>query len=640
MIAGSAWLLPALPAAAAVLLLLFGRRLRSAAAWLAVLMTAVPTALASWMLVQEHDQLGRVTERSHTIASLGPLSVHASTTVDGLAALLCVVVTVVALLVQVYSTAYMREDSRYPSYAAFVSLFTAAMLVVVLSGDLLWLLVGWEVMGICSYLLIGHHWEDKPNTDAAISAFLVTRFGDLGFTAGLATLAVSAKSTSIPVVLQAHYSHITLVVASLLVLMGVIGKSAQFPLQTWLPDAMAGPTPVSALIHAATMVAAGVYVIARLSPVVLSTAAAANFLAVIAAITMLFAALCAFAQDDLKRVLAWSTVSQLAYMYAGLAMGNTGAGIAHLVTHAAFKALLFLAAGCVAHAVGSTLLSAMGGLRNGSRVVLVSMTIGLAALAGVPFLSGFVSKDAVLESAWHAAHDGADVAVLSWAGWVVLISGLLTAIVTAAYCTRTWIKVFGGPARRAASHPVPVAMTAPIALLSIPAAGLGFVLLHSWLTPMLAPLKGDYGFFAYAPLDGSVAVHTLIHQGGFEIKGEWLLISAAAVLIGFLVSYLASRGETLRDPARVLGPLRPWFRDGMRMGELYVRVFVRPIRERLAPAVGTADRLLVDGSVVGVGRSASGLGGLLRRSQTGNVQLYITVALVGILALAVGAVAL
>ena len=639
MIASEAWLLPAIPGAAALLLLLFGRRLGARGAWLAVLMTAVPTVRAIWMLVQEHDHVGRVTERSHTIASLGTLSVHASTYVDGFASLLCVVVTVVALLVQIYSTAYMRDDARYPSYAAFVSLFTAAMLVVVLSGDLLWLLVGWEVMGICSYLLIGHHWEDKPNTDAAISAFIVTRFGDLGFTAGLAVLAISAGSTNIQTVLGAHYSHTTIVVASLLVLMGVIGKSAQFPLQTWLPDAMAGPTPVSALIHAATMVAAGVYVIARLSPVVLSTAAATCLLAVIAAITMLFAAVCAFAQDDLKRVLAWSTVSQLAYMYAGLAMGNTAAGIAHLVTHAAFKALLFLAAGCIAHAVGSTLLSSMGGLRNGSRVVLVSMTVGLAALAGVPYLSGFVSKDAVLESAWHAARNGGDVTVLSWAGWVVLVSGLLTAVVTAAYCTRVWIKVFGGPARKAASHPVPLAMTAPIALLSIPAAGLGLVLLNTWLSPMLAPIGGDYGWFAYAPLNGKVG-YFAAHLGRFEVKKEWLLVSAAAVLVGFLISYLGSRGETQRDPARVLGRLQPWFRDGMRMGELYIRVFVRPVRDRLAPTVATADKVFIDGSVVGVGRSASGLGALLRRSQTGNVQLYITVVLVGILALAVGAVAL
>lgn len=633
MIAQSAWLLPALPAFAALAVLVAGPQLGTRGAWLAVLATLVPTVLSIWMLLQTIDRLNHALTSApviaaHRIATLGPLSVSASTRVDGLAALLCVVVTVVALCVQVYSTAYMRDDSRYSSYAAFVSLFTAAMLIVVLSGDLLWLLVGWEVMGICSYLLIGHHWEDKPNTDAAISAFIVTRFGDLGFTAGLAVFAIGAGSTSISTVLGATYSHTTLVVGSLLLLMGVVGKSAQFPLQTWLPEAMAGPTPVSALIHAATMVAAGVYVVDRLAPIALTGASSAT-LAVIASITMVFAALCALAQEDLKRVLAWSTVSQLAYMYAGLAM-HSNAGIAHLVTHAAFKALLFLAAGCVAHAVGSTLMSKMGGLRRGMPLTFISMTVGLATLGGFPMLSGFVTKDAVLESAWSARETGV---VATWAAWLVLVAGVVTAVITAAYCVRVWLRVFAGRAPKGVRpHDPPLAMSAPVLFLTIPSAFVGLLLTGHWFEVLLF---GDPT--TAVPLEG---VSFTGVQGGVQVQLSWALVSSAAAAVGAGTLFLVWRAAPHRDPARILGRSQAFIRDGMRMGELYVRLFVRPLRDRFAPTVATIDRRVIDGGVVGTGRSAVGLGGLLRRTQTGNVQLYITVLLVGVLALAVGAVAL
>src|SRR5947209_9822213 len=298
---------------------------------------------------------------------------------DALSATVAVAVGLVALCVQVYSTAYLAElpddpveqaPTRYPAYAATVSLFTAAMMTVVHADDLVLLLLGWEVMGACSYLLVGHHSERAAARAAAVKAFLVTRVGDLGVLLAVVLLLAAAGTTSIPALLAAapRLPAATTTAAALLLLAGAVGKSAQFPLHTWLPDAMEGPTPVSALIHAATMVAAGVYLVARLLPLYLAAPGALQVAAVVAAITMLGAALAALAQEDLKRLLAWSTISQVAYMLGGVAVARAANASApamlHLLSHAAFKALLFLVAGCVVHLAGSTLLADMGGLRR------------------------------------------------------------------------------------------------------------------------------------------------------------------------------------------------------------------------------------------------------------------------------------
>ncbi|HMA47451.1 MAG TPA: proton-conducting transporter membrane subunit, partial [Frankiaceae bacterium] len=382
-----AWLMPALPALAAAALMLSGRRQPARGAWLACGATGASLVLSCLVLARVLPRPGRVVETSQVIATAGPVTVTVGTRVGGLAAVVAVMVCVVAFLVQVYSVGYMRADPRYPSYAGYVSLFTAAMLIVVLAADLLELLVGWEVMGFCSYALIGHHWEERTASDAAIKAFLTTRFGDLFFTVGLFVLGIGAGTFRVSGVLAAvgegRLSHGELTAAGLLLLGGVAGKSAQFPLQTWLPDAMAGPTPISALIHAATMVAAGVYVVALLYPVVVASAVTVDVLALVAAVTMLFGALAACAHDDIKKVLAWSTVSQLAYMTGGLAVGGWAAGLFHLLTHAAFKALLFLGAGAVIHAVGTNSMHAMGGLRRPLPLTFACTTVGLAALVGL-----------------------------------------------------------------------------------------------------------------------------------------------------------------------------------------------------------------------------------------------------------------
>ncbi len=487
-------LLPFLGAAAA---LLCGRAAPGFVRPLAVLPTLAAFALT--VLVAVEQGTGPATDAGTRLTPTGSVPVDLALHLDGFSVLIAVLVGLVALCVQVYSTGYLRDDPRYTSYSALVSLFTSAMLIVVYSGDLIMLLVGWEVMGICSYFLIGHYWETSEARDASLKAFLTTKLGDVPFLIGLFALADQTGTFRINGILTAAVAgdihHPTLI--ALLLLAGVAGKSAQFPLHTWLPDAMAGPTPVSALIHAATMVAAGVYFVARLLPVFELSAAALAVLAAMAAATMVGSALCALAQDDIKRVLAYSTIGQLGYMTGALAVGNRDAAVFHLLTHGAFKALLFLGAGVVIHASGTNSLAAMSRMRDlRARVpdAMWTMGIGLAALAAVPPLSGFFSKESVLRAAEHAA-DGHQAGVPSGVGWTVLVAGLVTAPLTGAYATRLFLLAFRGSGAEtpAAHHRVPVVMNAVLWVLAIPSLALGVTVgvLPRWfdgtaLTPTLA----------------------------------------------------------------------------------------------------------------------------------------------------------
>ncbi|MDX6741695.1 NADH-quinone oxidoreductase subunit L [Actinocorallia sp. A-T 12471] len=539
-----------------------------------------------------------------TIPTGGP-EISVGVSIDGLAALLGVLVGIVALAVQVYSVAYMRDEPRYSSYAAFVSLFTAAMLLVVYASDLLVLYVGWEVMGICSYFLVGHHWEEKTGSRAAVKAFLVTRIGDAGLLLGVIVLGVGAGSFDIATVLAKAGSlpDGTVLAAALLLLCGVAGKSALFPLHTWLPDAMAGPTPISALIHAATMVAAGVYLVARLYEVFLAAPASLAVLGVLAAVSMLGSACAALAQADLKRVLAYSTISQLAVMAAGLAVGAKSAAMFHLVTHGAFKALLFLAAGCVIHAVGSNLLADMGGLAKAMPYTFVSMTIGYLALAGVPPTSGFFSKDAVLEHVQDNALHGGE-GIPGWVAWALYLSLLATVALTAAYATRAWLLTFLGPAREA--HEAPGAMKWPVVLLAGASAVLGFFALgDEELRPHLAPAAMS------------------------------LLFTAA----GVAAVYLVWRDDPARDPASRLGFLRKPFERAFYVDELYDLTIVRPVR-LLAKGVRGLDTHVVDRAVESSVPATRLLGRLARLPQNGNPQTYLTGVLAGAVFLVLAVVAL
>jgi NADH-quinone oxidoreductase subunit L len=426
--------------------------------WLYVALTAVlSVAAAAWAIPQLGDNHGttHVWVRGDDL-----LGVSLATHVDGLAAQVMLLAVGVGLLVQIYSTAYLGHHPRYRSYALVIVLFLIAMLTVVVADDFFVLLIGWEVMGLCSYLLIGHEWETPEARSGAAKAFLMTRIADLGLLVGILVIGQTYGTYRISEVLAAGPKNSTAI--GLLLLVAVVGKSAQFPLHTWLPDAMPGPTPITALIHAATMVAAGVYLIARLLPIFAASQLVMTLLAIIAAITMLLGALFALAQTDLKRALAWSTVSQLAFMFAALAAGDLHAATNHLLSHGAFKALLFLGCGCLMHAVGSSSLASMGGLRRTMPLTFGAMTIGFAALAGVVPTSGFFTKDGVLDALRHAA-DGSGV-LPDLVGQIVFYVALATSFVTAAYATRLWLLAFFGEANE--HDEAPSAMIGPVVVLA------------------------------------------------------------------------------------------------------------------------------------------------------------------------------
>ncbi|MFF7586903.1 NADH-quinone oxidoreductase subunit L [Kitasatospora purpeofusca] len=673
-------LVPALPALGAAATLAVGRRSPGLARPLAIVPVAVSAVLALVVAIQLGT--GQVLDAATRLTPTGGPEISLAIHLDGYSSLISVLVGLVATCVQVYSTAYLKDDPRYPSYAALVSLFTAAMFLVVYSGDLIVLLVGWEVMGICSYFLIGHHWETEDARSASLKAFLVTKLGDVPFLFGIFLLGADAGSFRIEDVLRAagdgRLGHPTLI--ALLLLAGVAGKSAQFPLHTWLPDAMAGPTPVSALIHAATMVAAGIYLVARLLPVFLLSGAALVVLAVMAAVTMIGSALCALAQDDLKRVLAYSTVGQLGYMAGALASGDREASVFHLVSHGAFKALLFLAAGVVIHAAHTNSISAMSripGLRKRVPDAYWTMAIALIALIGLPPFSGFFSKEAVLTAAEHAANGealtnglGPASAVPQAAGWIVLISAGLTALLTAAYAARLFLVTFHSPAGAAspaaatvtagapavADHEPdapyspepdeadpavaePPAMRWPLWVLAVPTMGFG-----------IAGLRSDW-------------LPALLDGGSLKPSAVTAVTGTGLAVVGVLLAYGAWRTATARateglpapaepgrvpeqagapaaevivaDPGRaLLGPLFGPARHGFGVDRLYSALFVRPV-EAAARLVRFLDREVVETYVRGSGAGADLLGRVVRLAQTGNAQTYLSALLAGVVLLAV-----
>ncbi|MER5970115.1 NADH-quinone oxidoreductase subunit L [Streptomyces sp. NPDC002055] len=650
-------LVPLLPFLGAAAGLLLGRRAPGFVRPLAILPTAVAGVLAALVAVRQGG--GAAIDAATRLTPTGSVPIDLALHIDGFAALVAVLVGTVATCVQLYSTGYLRNDPRYASYAAIVSLFTSAMLLVVYTGDLMVLLVGWEIMGICSYFLVGHYWETEAARSASLKAFLVTKLGDVPFLFGLFALAADAGTFRINGILTATVSgdgldHPTVI--ALLLLAGVAGKSAQFPLHTWLPDAMAGPTPVSALIHAATMVAAGVYFVARLLPVFLSSAAALVVLAVMAAVTMVGSALAALAQDDIKRVLAYSTIGQLGYLTGALAVGDRGAAVFHLISHGAFKGLLFLGAGVVIAAAGTNSLAAMSRMSGLSRRIpdaFWTMTVALLALAAIPPFAGFFSKEAVLGAAEHAATGHAE-RIPGTAGWIVLVSGLLTALLTAGYATRLWLLAFRG---RGAAAPdlgrQPFVMNAVLWVLFVPTAAFGITagVLPDWFDGR--PLGPT--------LTTSVLGTGLALAGALITYGAWRHTTAVAreVPVGAVVAHphaepalteieaIATHEEvygdiaTAQDPADpgrlLLGPLHGPAAHGFHLDALYSALFVRPVRAA-AELVRFLDREVVDTYVSGAGTGARLLGAAVRRAQTGNVQTYLGALLAGSAVLAIAAV--
>jgi NADH-quinone oxidoreductase subunit L len=623
-----AWLVPTLPLAAWAVILLLGKRLPGRGAPVGIL-----AITASWVIAI--GLLGRAIggDPSYHASTAwapfaGDLRIPLGVTVDGLAGVLAFVVTTVSLFIQVYSVSYMRGDERYTFFFAKLSLFTAGMLIVVLADNLLMLLVGWEIMGICSYFLIGHYWEDPANARAAIKAFLTTRVGDLGFMAGIFVFFWAARGFDIQRIVdgvhQGRIAGTTVTLGAVLLFCGAIGKSGQFPLHTWLPDAMAGPTPVSALIHAATMVAAGVFLVARMYPVFQASGTALNEIAILASITMLIGALLALVQNDIKRVLAYSTISQLAYMMAGLSVGGYSAGVFHLFTHAFFKALLFLAAGSIIHAVHTNSMSEMGGLARAMPVTFWTFLVGALALVGLVPLSGFWSKDEILTDAWNAGFGGGvqGLATSRGVAAIVFVTGLLTALLTAVYVTRMLWLTFGA-AYRGQGHPHEAdgVMLLPLVVLATGAALAGLA---------GSPLAGDHPFSSW------IATPLLPSEGPATLNLGLVATTTAVALLGLGVgSALYRRGlpeqEYLaRFPLFYKTLERKFFLD-----DLYEQGLVRAVTGALAPATYWFDQRVVDGIVNGAGLGTRRLARGLRYVQSGQAQWYAAALFLGVVGLAV-----
>ncbi len=576
---------------------------------------------------------------------IADLSVPLHLLSDRLSGLVSFVVAFVVLTIQVFTVWYLREDKRYAQFAATVSLFAAGMLLVVQSADLALTLVGWEIMGWCSWLLIGHDTERAAARRAAYKAFIVTRIADIGMVVGLVALSARARSTDLIDVLTVPGTGGLLTLGLVGVLIGVAGKSGLFPFHDWLPDAMEGPTPASALIHAATMVAAGSYVVARLFSLYAIDDAARLLLAVLAAITMLYAAGLAFAQSDVKRLLAYSTLSQIAIMLGALAAApHTPTGpvpaISHLIGHAFFKALLFLGVGWLAVLVGGTAFARMsGGLRTRG-ALRWSMALGLAALAGVPPLIGFFTKETVIDAAFEGVSDGVGVGA-----WLVAVSLLITVVLTAAYCTRAWFLLDGPPRTRTAREETVGAVTAraatdetaaEAAMVDTAAPGTPAVAGHGSHEPISLSAALSVAALAALTVVGTLLLTGV--QGAIHIGLLTALLSILLIAGAVLAVWSLSRGGRVDAADRLPVAVRSGAERGFGADAAYVRVGAAVTA--LARLVVVLDRDVVDAYPRATAVAARGLGRLGERSHRAVPSLALVGLVVGVglvVALGVGA---
>jgi NADH-quinone oxidoreductase subunit L len=649
------WLIPAAPLAAAVLIAAAGRWLRGASHWPCVAAVGLSAVCAFWLLSSASVESAPARIVAYQWFDVGNLAVSVSTYIDALTVMMLVMVTCVAFLVAVFAAGYMQGDPGYPRFFAEVSLFVFSMTMLVLSGNLLLLYVFWEAVGLCSYLLIGF-WYQKPSASAAAKkAFLVNRIGDFGFAIGIfliwflvgqqtnwtapAGYSLLDYSTVFQVVDQAFSAGAEVaeldrtlwLVAALCLFAGAVGKSAQFPLHVWLPDAMEGPTPVSALIHAATMVTAGVYMVARFSPVMVHVPEAQLIVAIIGAGTALLAALIALTQHDLKRILAYSTVSQLGLMFLALGSGieehhllpiGVIAALFHLFAHAFFKALLFLGAGSVMHAMGNVIdIRHFGGLRRLMPVTHWTFLVGALALAGVHPLSGFWSKDEILAvvgaAAAYSERYGIYYGVLQYVA-------ILVSLLTAFYTFRAYFKTFWGETKIPKeaghhAHESPSLMTWPLIVLAVCAAVVGVALGPTHL------------FFDYVRntrgLEGGQA-----HAASVHVMVVGSMMAAIGIIIAWYL-YVRRPGSaaafSLQFPRAYVWSLHKFFID-----EFYGRVVVRPV-ENLAADSGAFDKSVIDRAVDLVGAVPEFIGRWFRQWQNGLVQSYAALMFMGVALLAV-----
>jgi NADH-quinone oxidoreductase subunit L len=596
------WLVPLLPLVSSIALMVAGARLPRALS--ALLGTGSVGLAALCTLVLALEFLASPAPVQQTLwvwMSVGQFTPGVAFYFDGLTLVMMSVITGVGFLIHLFSTEFMEDDECFARYFAYLNMFVAAMLVLVMADNLLLLYLGWEGVGVCSYLLVGFWYREPANGRAARKAFIVTRVGDTAMALGLFLLFTELGTLNIQDMVDVASSrwqsgNSTLTLACLLLLGGAVGKSAQLPLQTWLPDAMAGPTPVSALIHAATMVTAGVYLIARTHELYLLSPVAMMTVALVGLATSLMAAFTALTQHDIKRILAYSTISQIGYMFLALGVGAWAAGIFHLMTHAFFKALLFLGSGAIIHCLHHEHnIFRMGGLRTRLPVTFWSFLIGSAALAALPLTSGFFSKDQILLHAYQ----------LPGAGHWLWLGGLLGALLTAIYSFRLVFVVFFGVAKTEPDRSPGLRMAVPLTVLCV------LALLGGFITVPLAEVFPDSG----------------AHHPALWVE----VVSIAIPVIGVVIAYLIFLGGQLRVDGIVNSAVgrtlkRFWFSQ-WGMDWLYDRLFVRPYyclaKWMKAEPVDRAYNLVVAVS--------QGLNQGLSLSQNGKLRRYISVMIVGLI---------
>jgi NADH-quinone oxidoreductase subunit L len=666
-----------LPLLGFILLVFFGKRLPRQGDWIE---TALITSSLLCALIVLAQKLLNYPEETlalnftwvdfHNVPGIGELKIVLGFAIDNLAAIMLVVVGLISTLVHFFSIGYMEGDVRYSRYFAFLGLFSVSMLTIVLANNLFLLYVGWELVGISSYLLIGHWYEKKSASDAGMKAFIVNRIGDFGFLTGILVLYATFHTFGLQEIFEGikgghlpNGSQGWMTAAGILIFCGAVGKSAQFPLHVWLPDAMEGPTPVSALIHAATMVAAGVYLVARTFP--LMTADALMVIAYIGAITAFISATIAIAQNDIKKVLAYSTISQLGYMVMGLGVGAYTAGFFHLVTHAMFKAGLFLGSGSVIHAMHHALhhqgdhhtdpqdIRNMGGLREKMPITFWTFVVYTLAISGIPFTSGFLSKDEIL--AGTLVYGGLTGHVL------IPIIGFLVAGLTSFYMFRIVILAFMGTHKDAHRFEhikeSPGVMTVPLIVL----AALCFFLFYS-----VNPFSGAHGWIAHAVERPETVVPAALAAPSAEVFEETLehvevlapLLSLLLALSGIAVAFLTyywKRVDADKIAEKYKGLhtflLNKWYFDELYNGFVVggtlaltnvMRWFDNTIIDGIVNGMGGItrvtsyisgkfDNVVVDGAVNLTAYLSGFLGLVLRKLQTGKVQTYIVFAVFGVM---------
>ncbi len=567
-------------------------------------------------------ELNGATEKAVTVKvfdwiSSGQLNIPFEFLIDTLSVWFLLIITGIGFLIHVYSTAYMKEDAGFARFFAYLNLFVFFMLLLVMGNNYLIMFVGWEGVGLCSYLLIGFWFKNNEYNKAANKAFIMNRIGDLGFILGIILIFISTGSTTFGTVfnLIGGESEGLITTIAILLFIGAMGKSAQLPLYTWLPDAMAGPTPVSALIHAATMVTAGIYMVVRSNIIFAESEAASMFIAIIGLATALFAATIGFLQNDIKKVLAYSTVSQLGYMFLGLGVGAYSSGIFHVTTHAFFKALLFLGAGSVIHAMHHEQdMRKMGGLRKHMPITHITMLIATLAISGFPLLSGFFSKDEILAYTYD----------YSPFMWVLAVIG---SVFTTFYMFRMYFLTFHGEFRGTQHqlehlHESPKAMTIPLivlCILTIFGGLLGIPELfggHHWLSGWLEPV-----------MRRNVASLPSHEQ-------EWILMGLT--ITAFFAAYFFTRNMFIVNKVRPVSnesQLKSWQRlifEKYRVDELYDKVFRKPI-DAIGEGMTWVDKKIIDEIVNAVGTSITWLSGVVRQLQTGNIGFYIFGMVIGII---------